>query len=503
MIALVLLVCGAAPPAQRDATLPKEAIAWIGLPAHLTIHYATQSVAFWPDGKVLVCAARDGVRFLHLPTGRWQRFVPAPDSGMASNRVLLDRDGRTALFVSDWGFMQAYDLRRARPLSTIKTKDRLQAVVLSADGSTIARAEDNSARVTVRAWDTATGKELMAFSVPVEGAKDCTLALSPDGKLLAAVLEDADGVVYSGLVRTTNCKEVASFGALPVSCMAFSPDGKTLAVLRSGAVSLHDGRTGKPKRDIAVKGLEPASAAFSPDGRLLALAMYVYGKKELALLELASGKMRWEWTERLGPSRRALAFSPRGRRLASGRLGGGATLWDVTGRYSLRGGATRDTVAGLSSRSGEKGGKAIGELVRSPREGVGLLRKGVRPGKAPLDEEKIKQLIALADDADPAIAARAKAALIGAGYRALSPLRVARREAKDRGTREGLERLIEEASHPVARALLRELRAVEALEKILTPEARKLLAEWAAKGWRSSDLTEAAKAALDRDKKRR
>ena len=113
------------------------------------------------------------------------------------------------------------------------------------------------------------------------------------------------------------------------------------------------------------------------------------------------------------------------------------------------------TLAGLSSRSGDRGGKAIGEVLRSPREAAGFLGKNVSPGTALLDEDKIRQLIALADDPDPAIAARAKAALVDAGYRALSPLRVARKEAKDATTREGLQRLIDEAGHPVARAVLR------------------------------------------------
>src|SRR5262249_15599485 len=143
---------------------------------------------------------------------------------------------------------------------------------LSADGSTIARASSGDGKITVRVWALARGKEKACFSIPTKNPKRAALALSPDGKLLAAVLEDKeDGVVYSGLVRTATCREVKSFGDAPILCLAFSRDGKALAIVRKGAISLHDGLTGRPQKDILIKGLSADQAAFSPDGRSLAV----------------------------------------------------------------------------------------------------------------------------------------------------------------------------------------------------------------------------------------
>jgi WD40 repeat protein len=505
MIALVLLVCGAAPPAQGDPSLPKGAISRLGLPAlpaDLAVR-SLQGMAFWPDGKVLATATREGVRLWHLSTRRWQRLIRSPEMG--SSTVLLDAKGKTALFVArDGDRMHAYDLLRSKPLVQIKTEFRMMAVAISADGSTVARAEDNGASITVRAWEAASGKEKIRFYLRSYAAKKVTMALSPDGKLLAAVLEDGNaGVLYSGLVRTTNCLEVESLGDLPVQCLAFAPDGKRLAVVRDGSISLHSGRSGRPIKDIIQKGLRAESVAFSPDGRHLALGSAGGGDKKVDLLELASGKVRMTAKAMGSDGASSLAFSPGGGRLVMHEKGSKALIFDVAGRRSLAGGVSPDTLSGLASRSGDKGQRAFAQLMSSPRQAVALLRKHVRPAKAPLSDEKIKQLIALADDADPALSAKAKKALADAGHLALSQLRVMRSLTTDKNIRAGLDRLISEAGNPVARKTLVQLRAVEALEKLRTPEARKLLRELALRSYADSELSDAAWAALDRLEKRK
>lgn len=499
MVALLLLVCGAAPPAVRDASLPEGAVVRLDLSRDYPAH-PTQALAFWPCGKVLAAATSQGVRLWHLPTRRWHRFVPGPHAG--SPTALLDARGRTALFVGRGGeAMHAYDLLRGRALPAIASKSLPLAVALSGDGTVVARAEADGARTLVRAWETATGHEKVRFWLPARAAK-AALALSPDGKLLAAVLENDKGaVIYSGLVRTANCREVYSFGGAPVLCLAFSPDGKALAVIRAGAFYLHDGATGRPKSSILEPGLAPELVSISPDGRLLALASPREDK--LTVYEIASGTARFRHLVPARFLRRSLAFSPGGSWLAAAGEGGRAVLWDMTGRHELRGGIARATMDDLSSPSAEAGRRAIGQLLRSPREAVSLLRSGVPVPRAPRNEEQMKLLLALAGDSDPALAGKAQEALVAAGYLGLSQRTVAGWRVASGEVRAGLCLLAEEAGLPPGRRRLRDLRAVEALERLGTPEARGLLREWATNAGRKSELARAARAALDRIEKRR
>src|SRR5262249_52012715 len=145
----------------------------------------------------------------------------------------------------------------------------------------------------IRLWETATGKELRQFDPPKIGVT--ALALSADGKQLA--VSAIDGTIQ--LRDTATGKEVrplgkkpapppAVVGAGPVAAvpfvagptMAFSPDGKTLAVVGHDAddpkdaltIKLWETTTGKELRRIANKDADTSvlAPAFSPDGKLLA-----------------------------------------------------------------------------------------------------------------------------------------------------------------------------------------------------------------------------------------
>ncbi len=502
MPALCLLLLGAAPPASgvAVAALPPSGVEGPGVPTH------PQALAFRPGGRVLVVASPGGVRYHHLPDGRLHRESPAFGGRGQPLRVLLDGRGHVALWwLAKEDLIEAYDLRSSRRLSAIKAVSvprgrdltwegtMLAALALSWDGSAAACVETHGDQLAIRVWRTADGKPLTRFSVPsteqaARRGRYSSLALSPDGSLLAVRLEG--GQAYAGLVKTATGKEVESLPATGLtSSLTFSPDGRWLAVQADKKLHLLDGRTGRQRHSFPTREDHTTRPAFSPDGRLLAFPTGEYPETEISVVELAAGQVRLK-RDAISNWKRVLAFSPRGW-LAVSALSSPVTLFDLTGRSDPRdAGATASTAEALASRSAEEAFKAMGRLMRSGDRAVSLLRARLRPAGPALTEDQIDALVALADDADPALRARAGEALVAAGARALPALGRAPRKP-------GVRSIIADINDPPSRRGLIELRGVEVLERLATPEALRLLKDLAG-GHPSADLTKEVKAALSR-----
>jgi RNA polymerase sigma factor (sigma-70 family) len=163
------------------------------------------------------------------------------------------------------------------------------------------------------------------------------VVFSPDGKMLAAgATPDNVPVPRAGVVKVWDIaagqqspllKDHTFF--LQVSAVAYSPDGKTLAVgaldpsgiaKPAKQVTLWDTATGK--KSDTLPGFGPL--AFAPDGKTLACADNDY---RLVIWEIASGK---ELTTLKGHTGliNSLAFSADGRILASASNDGTARVWD-------------------------------------------------------------------------------------------------------------------------------------------------------------------------------
>ena len=69
----------------------------------------------------------------------------------------------------------------------------------------------------------------------------------------------------------TPAKQISASERGPVRCLAFSPDGRTLAVGSSFAVWLYDAETGAQRNRF--RAWEVQALAFSPDGKTLAAAL--------------------------------------------------------------------------------------------------------------------------------------------------------------------------------------------------------------------------------------
>ncbi|MEV7861217.1 helix-turn-helix domain-containing protein [Streptomyces hirsutus] len=201
-------------------------------------------------------------------------------------------------------------LRQNRALGAI------DKAVFSPDGTRLALV---GAEETVRIWHLATGALHTVRTGRDQPVR--TVAFTPDGRTLAVVTIEADDervtLLDAATGRTQRTIKPSARGSLS---LAFSPDGRTLATASSGIVKTWDARTGQLQDSFRING-EVESLTFSSDGRTLAVS----SARGVQLWDLATSHARITLPTR---SWAGVAFSPDGRTLAIG-TGGSVELWNV------------------------------------------------------------------------------------------------------------------------------------------------------------------------------
>jgi WD40 repeat protein len=167
--------------------------------------------------------------------------------------------------------------------------------------------------------------EVMVASATLtaEGGVVTDLAFSPDGRSLAVAR-------VGDQVRIWDVATHRRRRTLPTMSMdtglAFSPDGKVLAVADQGpAIVLWHSDTGEKLGTLECPGRRFIRVAYSPDGRTLAAT----SKDDTVMLwDVPTARVR-DTREGHCISPNALAFSPDGRTLAFVGPGGSIHAWDV------------------------------------------------------------------------------------------------------------------------------------------------------------------------------
>ncbi len=264
-VTLMFVLMACAPAAVKAADV-------LALEAVLTLEADSKEnwfAVFAPDGKTLATGSAGGVlKLWDLPSGK-QRIASAASRDPFRCGAFAP-DGQTVATGRGTGALTVWDVRSARPLKSVKEHSAsIRAVCFTPDGKQLV-ASGQDRKLTV--WDTATWK--VVRSLPEQPQQVLCSAISPDGKLLAVALGDTAAGGGAGGVRLYDFDTLRERGALSeingtVWSVAFSPDGRTLAIGTGRSLGLWDPITRQVRATFRLPHIVRV-VAFSADGKTLA-----------------------------------------------------------------------------------------------------------------------------------------------------------------------------------------------------------------------------------------
>jgi WD40 repeat protein/beta-lactamase regulating signal transducer with metallopeptidase domain len=510
---------------------------------------APTTIVLSPDGKTVVSWGADHViRRWEAGTGKPLGAFPAP---AGTTLAAFSSDGRTVALANADKTIRLHETATGKELQRFKGHPSGAAgLAFSPDGKVLA--SRGTADHTIRLYDVARGADLRQIVMrPTNQSTAGTflliggsggrsrasgpgLAFSPDGKLLVAPGpgngRQGNTLVVCDVATGKELRKIESPRA--ITSFVFSPDGRALATengdrtitLWEVASGKEWARLGKPfvERQQTGQGMMvlavtidgfpgggfsdpagPTRLAFSPDGR----ALVTRGPDlSIRVWDVAAGK---EIGRRKGHEGRVetVAFAPDGKTLASGGTDTTILLWDAAGltkdvakpsAVELPDGALEGLWGDLAGADAAQGQRSLLKLSSAPGQAVPFLGERLKP-TARVDPEKIKRWIDDLESEKFSVRQEATANLLKVGgEQAVPALQQVLKSSPSLETRKRVEELLDRlTSGTLSAEQLRVVRAVEALERIGTPEARRLL-QTLAHGAPGALPTREARAALDR-----
>jgi eukaryotic-like serine/threonine-protein kinase len=285
-------------------------------------------IKFHPDGRLLATSSTDGRAQLWDLNPLRPRGEPISLAAGVADPVAFHPDGRSILTAGPDGVVRLRSVDTGQPIGPglnhgDRSLETLRGVGFRPGGD---RVLTYGMVGGARLWETATGRPL--FAPLANGSKILTVAFSPDGRRLA-MAETGAGYGRIGVWDADSGRAVAGSPSFAggFRCVVFHPDGRTIAAGgQDGLAVLLDAETGQVRR-VPMPNSGPVSViAFSPDRRLLVVGCF---DGTVRFFDAATDRPLGAILEDAGPIGRLL-FRSDGRGVVTSSRDGAARAWDIS-----------------------------------------------------------------------------------------------------------------------------------------------------------------------------
>jgi WD40 repeat protein/serine/threonine protein kinase len=382
--------------------------------------YAVMGLAFDPDSKRLAVGDLDGkVTVNELGLAGFREVLTFPTHTNLRSLAWSPR-GEWLATVADDKTVRLWDAAAGLAVRTFWGHGgSVFTVAFRPDGRCLASASYDK---SVKLWDPSTGQELLTLHGTGPSMPDLypAVAFSPDGDHLVTGSEQRDAVRLWDVNFPAEGRTLPLGGSISNLTLAFSPDGTQIAAVGPPGQTVVVCHAGTGRQLFRLKGHKywVRSIAYSPDGKLLAVAggNWVTGRDgaivpgheaEIKVWQLSNQR---ELITFRGPpgAFTSVAFSPDGKRLAAAvreqDKPGAIFVWDSTSGVELQTWREPDAMIGcvafspsLPRLASEVSGGVVKLLDMNTGLAVGMLRGHTAPITC-LSISRDGQLLATAAD---------------------------------------------------------------------------------------------------------